>query len=315
MPSYPPETGTASIIRSEHLAMLMMDKTDLFCFSPTGGTAEVGRTFADAMADVVEFVDLCRNGPVSDPGDRIAVFAAPVFAGRLPPVAAERIRTVDGHGRIAISLVVYGTRAYDDALLELNDILAERGFTVIASGAFVAEHSIVRSVGPGRPDGRDSDDIVGFAGKVLAKIGRRDTTVPSVPGNRPYRPDFAASSHPVTSDDCTLCGRCAKVCPVGAITIENDEVVTDEKTCFMCMACVKACLERVRNLPAPVMEAMTAKLGPLASVRRPNETFLRRQGPYPAPASPGPWTHPASRASSRSSGSRGAGSAPPTGSP
>lgn len=293
----------------------MIDKMDLFCFSPTGGTAEVGKTFANAMADVVEHVDLCADRPVADPGDGFVAVAAPVFAGRIPPVAAERIRTLDGRGRKAVSLVVYGTRAYDDALLELNDILAERGFTVIASGAFIAEHSIVRSVGAGRPDREDEDDIADFAGRVLAKIGRGDDSTPDVPGNRPYRPDFVASSHPVTAKGCTLCGRCAKSCPVGAITIADGEVRTDEASCFMCMACVAKCPEKVRTLPAPVMEAMTAKLGPLASVRRPNETFLRRQRPYPAPASPGPWTHPASRASSRSSGSRGAGSAPPAGSP
>ena len=57
----------------------MIDKMDLFCFSPTGGTAEVGKTFANAMADVVEHVDLCADRPVADPGDGFVAVAAPVF--------------------------------------------------------------------------------------------------------------------------------------------------------------------------------------------------------------------------------------------
>ena len=39
-------------------------------------------------------------------------------------------------------IAVYGNRDYDDTLLEMKDILTERGFTVIAGLAAIAQHSI-----------------------------------------------------------------------------------------------------------------------------------------------------------------------------
>ena len=62
-------------------------------------------------------------------------------------------------------------------MLEMNDLLEERGFRVIASGAFIAQHSIVNIVGRGRPDARDMEEIQKFAEKVLHKIETNEDTV------------------------------------------------------------------------------------------------------------------------------------------
>ena len=52
-------------------------------------------------------------------------------------------------------VAVFGNRAYDDALLEMQDVASEIGFRVIAAVAAVAEHSIIRKYGKGRPDADD----------------------------------------------------------------------------------------------------------------------------------------------------------------
>lgn len=44
-----------------------------------------------------------------------------------------------GNNTPAIIAAVYGNRHYDDALLQMKDILTEQGFYVIAAGAFIAE--------------------------------------------------------------------------------------------------------------------------------------------------------------------------------
>ena len=60
--------------------------------------------------------------------------------------------TLEGHGAISIPYVCYGNRNYDDALIELGDILTAKGFENIACGAFIAEHSFSRILAAGRPD-------------------------------------------------------------------------------------------------------------------------------------------------------------------
>ena len=50
-------------------------------------------------------------------------------------------------------VVLFGNRNYDDALIELRDLLQADGFGCIAAGAFVGEHSFSRTLGAGRPDG------------------------------------------------------------------------------------------------------------------------------------------------------------------
>jgi len=56
---------------------------------------------------------------------------------------------------------------------------------------------------------------------------------------------------PVTKDEenCTHCGACVSVCPVGAIAFEYDwRVRMDEKLCVHCGNCVTACPVKVITL-------------------------------------------------------------------
>jgi L-aspartate semialdehyde sulfurtransferase ferredoxin len=59
---------------------------------------------------------------------------------------------------------------------------------------------------------------------------------------------------PITKDEenCTHCGACVSVCPVGAISYEYDwRVRMDEKLCVQCGTCVNACPVHVIKLSEP----------------------------------------------------------------
>ena len=62
--------------------------------------------------------------------DDLVVIAMPVFAGRVPALAVERLRKVNPHGAKCVVVAVYGNRAYDDALIEMLDVATEIGFRV-----------------------------------------------------------------------------------------------------------------------------------------------------------------------------------------
>ena len=163
----------------------MLNNAQLYYFSPTGGTKACAEAFCAGIARNVSFVNL--GNQIADADCELAVFALPVFGGRIPAFAAEKIRALNGTGKKAVTIMVYGTRAYEDALLELNTVTAGCGFQIVASAAVVAQHSMVPAVGKGRPDQQDQDDITAFAGKVLEKLECGSDAPVSVPGNTPYK--------------------------------------------------------------------------------------------------------------------------------
>ena len=71
----------------------------------------------------------------------IVVFGTPVIAGRVPNVLLKFLDTIQGGGAMAIPVVLYGNRNFDDGLIELRNILESRGFHTVAGAAFIGEHS------------------------------------------------------------------------------------------------------------------------------------------------------------------------------
>ena len=81
--------------------------------------------------------------------DDLVIVAAPAFGGRIPALMAERLKCTAGKGAAAVTAAVYGNRAYEDALVELNDALEEQGFEPFASVAALRSFH-VREVAAGR---------------------------------------------------------------------------------------------------------------------------------------------------------------------
>ena len=233
-------------------------------FSPTGSTAAIAGRLGAALADRVREIDLTGQTLESYSfGPEPVVVAVPVFSGRVPARAVEALRQCSGGGARCVSVVVCGNRAIDDALLELNDVLAEQGFAVAASAAFVARHSMVEEVAAGRPDDKDWEALDAFAAAVLPVLASaRTPEPPAVPGERPYKTPPALPVTPLTSEDCIECGECAKRCPVSAIPPDSPRE-TVQGQCIVCMRCVRICPTGARGLPAQLREAVLQRLGPL----------------------------------------------------
>ena len=74
--------------------------------------------------------------------DRVLI-AMPSFGGRAPAAAIERLKKITGNGAKCTLVCVYGNRAYEDTLAEMEDAAKECGFQVVAAAAAVAQHSII----------------------------------------------------------------------------------------------------------------------------------------------------------------------------
>lgn len=172
-------------------------------FSPTGGTRKAVLNLAAGMGGDIEEVDLCAlKGERGFGPEDLVIVGMPVFGGRIPGFAAKLLKQCRGNGATAVTVAVYGNRAFEDALVELNDALKELGFKIGASAALLAEHSMAREVAAGRPDKKDEEDARGFAGKILEKLAGDGWQEPKVPGDRPYRSWKQMPVVPLADDTC-----------------------------------------------------------------------------------------------------------------
>ncbi len=252
-----------------------------FCFSPTGGTAKIAEAIAEGTGLSHKLTDVTLRkhreiATVFSP-EALVLLAVPVYFGRVERHAAEAISSIQGQGQPAILVVNYGNRHYDDALLELHSLAVNAGFVPIAAGAFVSEHSFSTPESPmaaGRPDQRDLEQAKLFGVEVMRSLAKGVSLLASVPGNTPYKAYPDVHRAPVQHTPCAMCGLCVDQCPVDAISVNGDEINTDEQLCILCQACVKGCPEGARIDSAPGAKETREKLGPYVKNRREPEMFF-----------------------------------------
>lgn len=255
-------------------------------FSPT----HTGRTIALAVAaGFASVADILRNVDLTLPDgsngeivvDGVAVFAVPVYGGRVAETAVERIarvRAAKPGETPAILTVVYGNRDYEDALVELRDMAIRQGFAPLSAGAFVGEHSYSRPmegmpIAEGRPDAADRAEAARFGAVSRAKYEKGVWRLSTVKGNVPYKVKVPSTpATPVTDPVvCMGCSLCAEVCPTGVVSLTDRGVAVSEAAgCIKCCACVKFCPAQARRFDTPYTEKLFTHCG----VRREPELFL-----------------------------------------
>ncbi len=248
-------------------------------FSPVGHTLRVVSALKSAWKESPALdVDLARcdldfSAFLFDEND-LFLCGVPVYGGRVPSPAAERISRLRGRGALAVAVVSYGARAFDDALLELKELLNGSGFRTVAGVAAVAEHTIAPRIASGRPSFDDEAGLKIFGTRIREAIA--DMKSPkgvSLPGSFPYRAFRRLPFRPRASRRCIRCGLCGERCPVGAIPPETPNATRKER-CIVCMRCVALCPNGARSLPFLARRLAIWKLRKTCSEAKGNELFL-----------------------------------------
>lgn len=241
-------------------------------FSPTGGTEKVAQIIRKVWGENAVKIDLSNSKvdftKCGIKKEDMVLIAMPSFGGRAPAVAIERLRQIAGNGAKCTLVCVYGNRAYEDTLVEMEDAAKESGFQVIAAIAAVAEHSIIPQYAANRPDASDEAQLSKFAERILQKDG----TAAFIPGNRPYKKGGGAGLVPKVTKVCIKCGLCAEKCPVQAINAETLEA--DSQKCISCMRCVKLCPHDARKVNGVMVSVAALAIKKACSIRKENELFL-----------------------------------------
>ena len=246
-------------------------------FSPTGGTKKVADAICKGIGEEVSVIDFCNreksNQKIKCGEDEFALIAFPVFGGRIPALAAQRLKEVEANGAKCAIVAVYGNRAYDDALVEMQDLSESCGFSVVAAVSASAEHSIVREYGAGRPDKADLEELEAFGKKIKSAFQKTSGQAElKLPGNRTYKRSTAGPK-PRASRICSGCGICAESCPVGAIPADNLRGV-NKSLCISCMKCVSLCPAGARSIGSVMNFLVRRLLKKACATRKPNELFL-----------------------------------------
>ncbi|WP_461207451.1 flavodoxin family protein [Clostridium sp. DL1XJH146] len=230
-------------------------------FSPTGTTSkivsEISKNISKCLNSEVSVNNIdftlhkVREKTISFSKEDIVIVGVPVYAGRVPNILLKYLNSIEGNGAKAIVIVVYGNRNYDDALIELKDIMELNEFEVIAAGAFIGEHSFSKILAKDRPDEKDMNIVAQFAEKIGAKIKTNaDIINLNVKGNKPYRKYYRPKNKdglpvdirkvtPKTNSNCIDCKLCVNVCPMASIDYKNVSKLNG--ICIKCGACIKKC--------------------------------------------------------------------------
>ena len=244
-------------------------------FSPTGGTERVAKAITQNWPQVgtidlstpgTKYTDICFER------DSLVVIAMPSFGGVAPQLALDRLAMIKGNGAKCAVVAVYGNRAYEDTLVQMEDYAQNAGFQVIAAISAIAEHSIIHEYAAGRPNFDDCKELAEFGNQIHEKATSNQLSKPPVPGNRPYKKS-GTGMIPKADSSCTSCGLCAQKCPAGAISADTPRA-TDTSKCISCMRCVSICPIHARKVSSLMTSIAAAAIKKACSVEKPNELFI-----------------------------------------
>ena len=267
---------------------MKISQAHVVTFSPTGTTTANLMQFVDGMnvSDVV-VTDLTLPSdetPSAVTGsETLAVIGAPVYSGRVAPVAVSRLAAMQGNGTPAVVAVAYGNRAYENALIELKALAEQAGFVVVGALAVLGQHSFSsdgKPIAQGRPDAADDACMHQFGAAVMEKLAEVEAlgalSELTVPGELPQEV-FGGSKGicpEVDSNVCGACGECVSACPVGAITLKDDTAVIDAAVCTFCCACVQGCPNKAVTITVEKMVNATNWLHANCQERKEPELYI-----------------------------------------
>lgn len=231
---------------------MQIKKINAVYFSATNTTKKIIKEIIEPFECTKVEYELIRQ-PVREKiqmgSDELLIIGMPVYSGRIPFPAIESIQNFKGNKTPAVITCIYGNRNYDDALVEMQDLIEENGFKIISAAAFIAQHSIMPDVALNRPDQSDLHKIQNFSVQTSHILSQIETVnsieTLKIKGNRPFKIAGKIPLQPqLISSHCSQCNSCINQCPVNAI---SESYKTDKDKCISCGRCIYICPQKARQ--------------------------------------------------------------------
>ncbi|HEX2954102.1 MAG TPA: EFR1 family ferrodoxin [Bacillota bacterium] len=241
-------------------------------FSPTGTTKKIIKAVVKGLGVSDNTIDLTspqvrESGPQVIAGD-MAVIGVPVYSMGVPEILGASLKSLKGQGKPVLLIAVYGNVTEGATISELYDIAVKAGFHVVGAASFIGEHSFAAESAPlakDRPNAKDLEVAEAFGKEIFVKLREaRELSRISWAGfqgeirmffkiARYVRKIYPINSGKVftktplaVAERCNQCGRCARLCPTGAI--DGDTLAIRNKQCIRCFSCVKHCPQKARAI-------------------------------------------------------------------
>ncbi len=222
-------------------------------FSGTGNSEHVAKRVADALDDALYSINGgIKKSSYPDVADAVVIFAVPTYAWRIPRIVTKWIQ--DGFmfsGRKAYFLLTCGG-GIGNAERYVRDLCTDRGMTFMGCAEILMpENYIARYDCPSEDESRKivraADKKVGEiaamikSGDVLpAEDVSASDSIKSSIVNDVFYPLCVGSKKFFAKDACIGCGKCASLCPLNNIRLQDGHPVWGNN-CPHCMACICHC--------------------------------------------------------------------------
>lgn len=227
----------------------------IFCFSGTGNSRAVAGWLADALGEDVtpidrRFLDSCSQLPDAD---RV-VWVFPVYSWGVPPVVLEAVKQSASCGKRTYAVCTCG----DDVglmPLMLRSAMAGRGVVLSGVWSVIMPNNYVTMKGfdvdPAEVANAKLEAAPARVKEIANRIAAGVTGVTDVVKGRfawfktrVVYPWFVRHAmlpeHFHVIDACVGCGKCAAVCPMENISMENAHPRWSDR-CAFCLACYHVC--------------------------------------------------------------------------
>ncbi|KZL92635.1 EFR1 family ferrodoxin [Clostridium magnum] len=237
----------------------------LIYFSPTNTTKTIIEEIASGIGEsIVEVIDLTKiknRNKIKEVSGDIVLIGVPVYEEKVPVIVFQCLENINGKGKVAIIVAVYGLIGEGITLNQLKELCEKQGFTVIAGASFIGEHSFSTKeipIAQGRPDKKDISIAKDFGGKVSKKLKdisnyeNKQLIIPKgkLPMMAKVLPENSArmftKTPEIIKDLCINCNICLNQCPNEAIEAISYKI--DESKCIRCFSCVRKCPRKARKI-------------------------------------------------------------------
>ena len=223
-------------------------------FSGTGNSRFVAEQIAEATGDelvnAVKYTRKGQNAVFSTPG--IYVFVSPIYVSAPPMVFLEFIRHSTFPSDCRAYFIMTCAGGMGGAPGYCRALAAEKGFTYMGTAEIEMPQNYIAMFKTGTPEENRAKIEAAVPNITNLSIAIRNCRELPDPGMKgwellstkmvlaPYYKYFMSTKPFTATDKCIACGKCATVCPLANITLQDGKPVWGEH-CTHCMACINLC--------------------------------------------------------------------------